>query len=430
MPEPHDGPSPYVEAGQRIFFDLTTVARSTVGRRIVPRVFDVMEARSAAVLRRLFADPRFSVTGNSLGRSCATWVPVAARARVPETLLRAPVPARSRAAPGRTVCGEQFRVALQPAGRRHRRGSVWTMLSGFLASASFPWFPPSCRCPPWASRCWRWPENCGEPRGTGTLQPVLRGLPNNVTTEMDLELWRWPPPIRNDAGVRGGVRRAAALPELAQRYRAGGLPAVVQAGLAGFLERYGHRAVAEIDVGMPRWSDDPTHILGVLANYLRLDDPALAPDRQFSKAAARSGGAGGAAGGRGRGQRAGCGAPWCGRRCGGPGCSPGLRELPKYHLVVALARSGGSWPGGRRTRGRRGHRSRRTTSSSWTWPRRTGRLGGADMQDVWPSAGRRTTLELGRRHIPAACCSPTAPSPRPCSLCGPGRLAGGRGRGR
>jgi pyruvate,water dikinase len=43
--------------------------------------------------------------------------------------------------------------------------------------------------------------------------------------------------------------------------------------------------VAEIDLGLPRWSDDPTYVLGVLANYLRLDDPELAPDAQFARGA-------------------------------------------------------------------------------------------------------------------------------------------------
>ena len=37
VPEPRNGPSPYAEAGQRMYFDLTAVARSTTGRRIVPR---------------------------------------------------------------------------------------------------------------------------------------------------------------------------------------------------------------------------------------------------------------------------------------------------------------------------------------------------------------------------------------------------------
>ncbi len=71
--------------------------------------------------------------------------------------------------------------------------------------------------------------------------------------------------------------------ELDERYRAGDLPSAITDGVAGFLETYGHRAVAEIDLGVPRWSEDPTHILGVLANYLRLDRPELAPDVVFAR---------------------------------------------------------------------------------------------------------------------------------------------------
>jgi pyruvate,water dikinase len=72
---------------------------------------------------------------------------------------------------------------------------------------------------------------------------------------------------------------------LARRYRDGVLPPALESGLAAFLLRYGHRAVAEIDIGMPRWSEDARHVLGVLANYLRLDDPALAPDAVFARGA-------------------------------------------------------------------------------------------------------------------------------------------------
>ncbi|MGA9311581.1 MAG: hypothetical protein WBV74_14570 [Pseudonocardiaceae bacterium] len=30
-------------------------------------------------------------------------------------------------------------------------------------------------------------------------------------------------------------------------------------------------------MGTPRWSDDPTYVLGVLTTYLRPEDPDLAP---------------------------------------------------------------------------------------------------------------------------------------------------------
>lgn len=120
--------------------------------------------------------------------------------------------------------------------------------------------------------------------GTST-DDVLRSLPHNTTTEMDLELWALATWVRADAGADRAVR-ATPPGELAARFGRGALPPVLQHGLGDFLRRHGHRAVAEIDLGMPRWSDDPTHVLGVLANYLRLDDTGLAPDAQFARGAA------------------------------------------------------------------------------------------------------------------------------------------------
>jgi len=118
----------------------------------------------------------------------------------------------------------------------------------------------------------------------GEWDEMLRGLPHNVTTEMDLELWG-----PGDADPRrcpaAAALQAADFAVLAQRYARRDLPPRLQQGLEDLLARHGHRAVAEIDVGMPRWSDDPTYVLGVLANYLRLEDPDLAPNVKFSEAA-------------------------------------------------------------------------------------------------------------------------------------------------
>lgn len=349
VPEPHDGPPPYVQAGQRLFFDLTPVVRSAVGRAIVPRVFDVMESRSAAVLRRLFTDPRFSVTNRSPWRVLRHVGPVAARARVPETLLRAlfrPEAALRRA----ERFGERFRAALVvPAGSTpvQRLDHVERILGHEL----FPVVPNILPLPAlgFASLAAAG-RLLGRDAGPGALQPVLRGLPNNVTTEMDLALWQLAAAIRADAAAAAVFDNAviddavsdgagfdgAGVLELVRRYRARELPAVVQSGLAGFLGRYGHRAVAEIDLGMPRWADDPSHILGVLANYLRLEDPGQAPDRQFSKAAreaeAQVERLAAAAAERSRLLAALVRAALKRTRM-----FAGLRELPKYHIVEALA---------------------------------------------------------------------------------------------
>src|SRR5207244_5856743 len=54
-----------------------------------------------------------------------------------------------------------------------------------------------------------------------------------------------------------------------------------------FLAEYGHRGVAEIDLGLPRWSDEPDHLLGVLANYLA-DADGRGGDVQFREAVAQA----------------------------------------------------------------------------------------------------------------------------------------------
>jgi pyruvate,water dikinase len=116
----------------------------------------------------------------------------------------------------------------------------------------------------------------------GELQTVLRGLPHNVTTEMDLELWQLTQRIRADHDSAQAFGEGSPA-ELTARYRNRTLPPAAQRGITAFLRRYGHRAVAEIDLGMPRWADDPSHIIGVIANYLRLEDPDLAPEVQFRR---------------------------------------------------------------------------------------------------------------------------------------------------
>jgi len=41
--------------------------------------------------------------------------------------------------------------------------------------------------------------------------------------------------------------------------------------------------VGEIDIGRPRWNEDPTHIMGVLQSYLQIEDETLAPDAVFQR---------------------------------------------------------------------------------------------------------------------------------------------------
>ncbi|HET9255713.1 MAG TPA: PEP/pyruvate-binding domain-containing protein, partial [Pseudonocardiaceae bacterium] len=279
--DPLAGPPVFAEAGGRPFVDITPALRSRVGRALIPRILDVMEARSAVVFRQLSHDPRLGVRRSAWWHFARRALALAIHYRIPPHLAQGLI---WSAAERRRVArvGERLRRQLiVPAGATtaqrldHAQHLLYTAVvpimpavapaagAGFIALAL-------------ASRLARDDVEPGE------LGEVLRGLPHNVTTEMDLELWALARKIRADEEAAAAVRDTSSA-ALAQAYSSGELPSALARGLAEFLSRHGHHAVAEIDLGVPRGSDDPTHILGVLANYLRLDDPDRAPDVRFSR---------------------------------------------------------------------------------------------------------------------------------------------------
>ena len=133
----------------------------------------------------------------------------------------------------------------------------------------------------------------GLPEADALALAVLRALPGNVTTDMDVALWDVAQAIRSEPDALSWWRTRGPA-ELIADYRAGALPPVAQHAVEGFLARYGMRGVAEIDVGAPRWRDDPEHVLRTLSAYLSIVDPLRAPEvvyrrgRQDASAALRT----------------------------------------------------------------------------------------------------------------------------------------------
>ena len=119
------------------------------------------------------------------------------------------------------------------------------------------------------------------PDGAQRVLEATRGMPHNVTTEMDLALWATSRTIAANDEVREYVTGADAA-TLARDAIAGTLPAAGQAAVDAFLERYGVRGVAEIDVGRVRWREDPTLLMKSLQTYLTINDAARAPDAVFA----------------------------------------------------------------------------------------------------------------------------------------------------
>ncbi|MFZ5825549.1 MAG: PEP/pyruvate-binding domain-containing protein [Bacillota bacterium] len=95
------------------------------------------------------------------------------------------------------------------------------------------------------------------------LDPVGRSVPHNPTTEMDLALW-----------------------QLSRRLLAeGAAPSADHPAVAALLDQYGHRTVREIDIGLPRWREEPGYILHLLSTYMEQGAGTTDPEHHFQKGA-------------------------------------------------------------------------------------------------------------------------------------------------
>jgi pyruvate,water dikinase len=281
--DPSAGVPVIAESGMRLWIDLTGLVRNAATREIPIRVTSVMEARSSGIFARLLEDARLAPRGGgSRVRSLLSGLGAVRRTGAPPILLRALLrPDATRERLLREV-DELVRLDPGPLDTPAERLDAFERLFLTWPPRMFPKLIAMVAAGflsyNLAGRLLRGVASDDE------LRTVLRGLPFNPTTEMDLELWAIARRARDDPPSRAAL--AGRAPEqLSEDYRRRALPELLQRELETFLGRYGHRAIAEIDLGLPRWSEDPTHLLGAIANYQRLDAHAVAPDAQFSRGA-------------------------------------------------------------------------------------------------------------------------------------------------
>jgi rifampicin phosphotransferase len=287
--DPLLGPSILVEAGGRLFLDVTPALRSAIGRTFLLAAAQIGEAPSAALFQQLMTDPRLSLLPTPSFRVIRAIGSLLEKTRTPLYVMQAllwPSTVQKLMAQVRawlqSLDDDVEAASIQSrADLADRLTTLEQRLPGRV-TAVFRTIPVML-----ISGLGSYALSGWLLRGLATtddMRIVLRGMPHNPTTEMDLELWALAKRVAADAVAAQAVRETP--PErLAQLYREGTLPPALQLGLGEFLHAYGHRGVAEIDLGLPRWSEDPTHILGVLANYLQLNDPDLAPDVAFHRGA-------------------------------------------------------------------------------------------------------------------------------------------------
>ncbi len=272
-----------IEAGERLFLDITSPLRSPFWRPLLRAALGQGEARSADALNRVLADSRLALTGIDRRRAVTGVARALWRTRIPfraAAALLVPSAARRDLA--------RLRREVESAGKVRADASAAERVAAAedLLTTWPPRMMPRLVAPvvagvasfEIAGRL------LGELASTDERDTIRRALPHNPTTEMDLALWRLSRAIRRDVSASAAMHERTSA-ELAAAYHDGSLPGVLQQGLRAFLARYGHRAVAEIDLGLPRWADDPSPLLANLANYLAIDDGPRSPEAQFRAAA-------------------------------------------------------------------------------------------------------------------------------------------------
>ena len=281
LPDPLAGPRFVTEAASRPFFEVTAALRSPFGRRFLIEAMRGAEVHAATAFEQLASDPRLSLRTTprrTVGRAI---VLLLARTRLPWYLLQALLaPQAANRRVQRVV--EQLRNTRQVDARgdaaAHLAEAERLLLRCLrLAFRVSPVMLAGMQSLALARRL------LGDLATESECQLVLGGSPTNPTTQMNLALWRLSQQIRTDDHSLHLLRQTPA-EQLAQDYQQGRLPAPLQHGLARFLQEYGHQSVSELDLGVPRWSEDPSYVLALLAGYLDMEERAHTPDIQLQRA--------------------------------------------------------------------------------------------------------------------------------------------------
>jgi pyruvate,water dikinase len=395
--EPVVGPSVLAEAAGRVFMDVTGLLRSSVGRRLMVGVLGQMEARSAALLRPLLDDPRLAPRPLVWRRLVPGVARLLRNTRLPVRALAAllnPPAARRRL--------DRLRSDLASAGSARPGASAAERLDLFedlLRTWPPRVFPPAFATVLAGVGAFGLAERLlGDLASPEERDTIRRALPHNPTTLMDLELWALARQAQADAASSAAVHERSPA-DLADAYRTGALPPVLQAGLHAFLARYGHRAVAEIDLGLPRWADDPAPLLGTLASYLGRDPATPAPDAHFRAAADQANAMIGELALRAR-QHGRLRSLAVQHLLGRARALAGLREMPKFLVVLLLARARALLASVGEELARAGRLEQPEDIFFLDLPEARAAVAGADLRETVARRRAEYALELRRRHLP------------------------------
>ena len=275
-------------AGERLWGDFTPVLRHPIGARMAQKVFPIIEPGSLQTIKTLIADPAVEAGTGKLRFSTFSRLAHFGRRIVRTAIYYARNP-EAGAAKVRAEYEAEI-VQLTEKYGLHEEGHIPLEEIPILfreIQNSFIFAVPKVIPAALAGLLQMILLNRFSNRLTESGELALqltRGMPNNVTTEMDLILWETAKAIRADQ-VSFETMTDAAPETLADDYLSGKLLETAQHEIGKFLDRYGMRGLGEIDIGRPRWRENPAQVIETLQSYLKIDDPDRAPDVVFERGA-------------------------------------------------------------------------------------------------------------------------------------------------
>lgn len=279
--DPLTGPRFVVETASRPFFDVTEALRNPFGRRFLMQAMTEAEVHAATSFEQLVTDPQLSLRKTPRLMFGRALLLLLARTRLPWYLLQALLAPKTAS---RQV--QHFVEHLRNTHQIDASANVAThlvaaerlLLHGLrLAFRVSPVMLAGMQSFALAKSL------LGKLASESECQIILGGSPTNPTTQMNLALWRLSQEVRADTTGKHLLQSTPAT-RLAQDYQQGRLPTLLQAGLTNFLHEYGHQGVCELDLGLPRWSEDPTYVLDLLASYVEMEENAHEPELQLQHA--------------------------------------------------------------------------------------------------------------------------------------------------
>lgn len=275
-------------AGDRLWGDTTSIVRHPIGAKVMVKVFPGVEPGSMGALKEILSDPKIEAGSGRIRFSTVRRL-VRFGARMIKKMLFFTRDPETKAKLIRDAYHaeiEKLREKYHHPAERHPSLEEAVQLYREIYSA-FIYAVPDIMggVLPGLLPLLFLSKISNKHHGSNDLALQLtRGLPNNVTTEMDLSLWDTAKAIReNSTSLK--VFQSVPAGELAERFLQTELPEIAQRELHTFLEQYGFRGPGEIDLGRPRWRENPTQIIQTIQSYLQIKDDSMAPDAVFRRGA-------------------------------------------------------------------------------------------------------------------------------------------------